>query len=42
VDAWLGTDPWGLLVLTLVGVIGGFARLLHLLRRFERLDRAER
>lgn len=41
-DTWFGTEPWALLVLSLVGVVGGFARLVRLARRFERLDRAER
>jgi F0F1-type ATP synthase assembly protein I len=42
VDRWFGTEPWGLAVLSMVGVVGGFTRLLQLLRRFERIDRAER
>ena len=38
VDRWLGTAPFGLVVLTLVSVVGGFARLIQLVRRFERSD----
>lgn len=41
-DSWLGTEPWALVVLMLAGVVGGFGRLIHLVRRFERLDRGER
>lgn len=39
-DSKLGTEPWLLLTFTMVGAIGGFARLLQLLRRFDRIDRA--
>lgn len=42
IDRWLGTEPWGLMVLSVVGVAGGFVRLLQLLRRFEKIDRAQR
>jgi len=42
VDSWFGTGPWGFLVLVLTGVVGGFARLVQLARRFDRLDRGER
>jgi ATP synthase protein I len=42
VDRFFGTEPWGLLVFSVVGVVGGFLRLLQLLRRFEAIDRAER
>ena len=42
IDHWFGTEPWGLLVMSVVGSVGGFARLLQLLRRFQELDRAER
>jgi F0F1-type ATP synthase assembly protein I len=42
VDRWFGIEPWGLAILSIVGVVGGFLRLLQLLRRFETLDRAER
>lgn len=39
-DRWLGTEPYLLVVLTLVAVVGGFIRLIDVLRRFDRLDRA--
>lgn len=42
VDQWFGTEPWGLLILSLIGAVAGFARLLRLLHRFDELDRAER
>jgi F0F1-type ATP synthase assembly protein I len=38
-DRWFGVEPWGIITATLVGVLGGFLRLVTLLRRFERLDR---
>jgi F0F1-type ATP synthase assembly protein I len=41
VDRWLGTEPWAITVLSVVGVVGGFARLVQLLRRFEKADAAE-
>jgi F0F1-type ATP synthase assembly protein I len=39
IDRWLGTAPYALVLMTLVAVVGSFARLLVLLRRFDRLDR---
>ena len=42
VDRWFGTAPWGFLGLVLTGVVGGFIRLLQLVRRFDRLDRGQR
>jgi ATP synthase protein I len=42
VDRWFGTEPWALTVFSLVGVVGGFVRLVTLLRRFEKIDGAER
>jgi ATP synthase protein I len=39
IDDWLGTAPWGIVGATLLGVIGGFVRLVELARRFERRDR---
>jgi F0F1-type ATP synthase assembly protein I len=41
-DYWFGTEPWGLLVLSVIGAVAGFARLIQLLRRFDELDRAQR
>jgi F0F1-type ATP synthase assembly protein I len=38
-DRWLDTAPYGVLVMTLVAVVGSFTRLIILLRRFDRLDR---
>lgn len=35
-DRWLGTQPYLTLVSTLAAVIGGFVRLVVLLRRFDR------
>ncbi len=38
-DGWLSTAPYGLVVATLLGVIGGFVRLVEVVRRFEQMDR---
>jgi F0F1-type ATP synthase assembly protein I len=38
VDRWFGTEPYGILSLTILGVVGGFVRLVTSLRRFDRLD----
>jgi len=38
VDGRLGTAPWALVVLTLLAVVGGFIRMVRVLRRFERRD----
>ena len=37
-DGWLGSEPWALVVCTLLAVVGGFIRLITILRRFERDD----
>ena len=41
-DRWLGTPPYLLVFSTLAAVAGGFVRLIHILRRFDRLDLGER
>jgi F0F1-type ATP synthase assembly protein I len=38
IDRWLGTAPYGVTFCTLVAVVGGFVRLIQVLKRFERLD----
>lgn len=38
-DHRFGTGPWGMTGFTVVAAIGGFVRLLQLLRQFDRLDR---
>jgi F0F1-type ATP synthase assembly protein I len=38
VDRWLGSQPYGLVVGTLLAVVGGFVRLVQVVKRFERLD----
>jgi F0F1-type ATP synthase assembly protein I len=40
-DRWFGTEPYLLVVSTLAAVIGGFIRLIAILRRFDRLDVAD-
>lgn len=39
IDKWFDSEPYGLIIATLSAVVGGFIRLIELLRRFERLDR---
>ena len=38
IDGWLGTQPYALVVCTLLAVVGGFIRLIMILRRFDRHD----
>jgi F0F1-type ATP synthase assembly protein I len=38
-DSRLGTAPWLLLSLTVVGAVGGFFRLVKLVERFDEVDR---
>jgi F0F1-type ATP synthase assembly protein I len=37
-DQWLTSAPYGLIIGTLLAVVGGFVRLIQLVKRFERLD----
>ena len=39
VDEWLDTAPYMLVSATLLAVVGGFIRLIELVRRFEQIDR---
>ena len=39
VDRTFHTEPWGAVGLTLLAVVGGFIRLIQILRRFDRGDR---
>jgi len=38
IDHWLGSDPYGVVTMTLLAVVGGFARLIQLVRSFDRRD----
>ena len=38
-DRWLGSAPWAVMICTLIAVIGGFVRLVTVLRRFEEGER---
>ena len=38
VDRWLDRPPYGVVFCTLMAVIGGFIRLIQVLKRFERRD----
>jgi len=40
IDERCASAPWGMIGCTVAAAIGGFVRLLQLLRRFERLDRS--
>ena len=39
VDDRYGTQPYAILAMTLLAVVGGFIRLIQVVRRFERSDR---
>jgi F0F1-type ATP synthase assembly protein I len=39
IDDRYGTTPWAMTGLTVVAVVGGFIRLIQMLRRFEQIDR---
>jgi len=39
VDKWLDCAPWGLIAITLLAVVGGFVRLIQVLRRFDKVER---
>ena len=41
VDDWFDTEPYWTLGLLILGVVGGFVRLVSSLRRLDRLDDAE-
>jgi F0F1-type ATP synthase assembly protein I len=38
IDGKFGTEPYALVLLTLLAVVGGFVRMVLVLRRFERSD----
>lgn len=38
-DSKLGTEPWLLLTLTVLGAVGGFYRLIRMVERFDEVDR---
>jgi F0F1-type ATP synthase assembly protein I len=40
IDRWLGMAPYGLVACTLLAVVGGFIRMIVILKSFERSDRA--
>lgn len=43
IDERFGVGPWGAISLTVLGTVGGFIRLVRMLKRFEHIDRgAER
>jgi ATP synthase protein I len=39
VDRWLGSAPWGMVTCSVLAVVGGFVRLIRILRQFDRHDR---
>lgn len=36
VDAYLGTEPWIMILATIIGVVGGFIRLVQVVRQLDR------
>jgi F0F1-type ATP synthase assembly protein I len=38
-DRWLDTAPYAVVACTLLAVVGGFTRLIQILRQFDRIDR---
>jgi F0F1-type ATP synthase assembly protein I len=38
-DDWLRTSPWAVALCTVLAAVGGFIRLITILRRFDRSDR---
>jgi F0F1-type ATP synthase assembly protein I len=39
IDRWAGSEPYALVAGTLLAVVGGFVRLIQILKRFDRIDR---
>jgi F0F1-type ATP synthase assembly protein I len=35
-DAWLGTEPWLVLTMTIAGTVIGFYRMIQILQRLQR------
>lgn len=35
-DAWLRTEPWLVLTMTILGTVTGFFRMIQILQRFQR------
>lgn len=38
-DRYLGWAPWGMVTCSVLAVIGGFIRLIQIVRQFDRSDR---
>jgi ATP synthase protein I len=38
-DRYLGLEPWGMVTCSVLAVVGGFIRLIQILRQFDRSDR---
>lgn len=39
IDGRFGTTPWATIGLTVLGVVGGFVRLIQMARQFSAIDR---
>ena len=39
IDEYVETAPYGMIACIVIGVCGGFVRLIQMLRRFDRVDR---
>ena len=38
-DRYVGSAPWGMVICSVLAVVGGFIRLIQILRQFDRSDR---
>ncbi len=41
-DDWLGTGPWLMMILTILGIIAGFRNLLHEVAHLQRLEKEKK
>lgn len=41
-DGWLNCGPWGVVAGAVLGLVGGFAHLIHLLNRLDQKDSTDR
>jgi len=39
IDRWLDSAPYGIMICTVLGAVGGFVRLIQILLQFDRVDR---
>lgn len=41
-DDWLGTKPWLLMIMTIMGIIAGFKSVFHEVQRMQRREEEEK